>query len=820
MTLDTLYGNIGKYGLKTQGNSTFKQPKRSRRLSRNVQTLNRLLLNHNQAKFNQFKSRSQKSFDSKSMDQARSLLMSLLGPERKTRVDYGNLNFNQSINSVVQKNNQNFSNNQGNVTTGGNIINGNGNIIADNGSIININKRYGHRCNGGTCCNSRCTTPTRPPVTRPRTPTPPRVITPTPPTTKPTPPTVISPPTTTPTTPVVTNPPPTTTPTPTPTGNNSITPSGNVYISINVSGSKNEINTNLSFSTGLKGQNNQSYIPRDIQLKYNISGSKQTVNTELSYQSSSTSDITIQNNVSGSKNTIDNDFQGKLVDDIQISNNVSGSKNTVDNDFQSSRSDDIHISNNVSGSKNKVDNTINVRSLDDINISNNVSGSKNKVDNTSSNGAANEVNVSSNVSGSKNMVDHELAVHSSTQTHTGQNISGSKNKINYDLTSGTNTSTQAPPPKALSYSTVAANSFLDSQGNLHLSYNISGSKNKVNINVAQDIKKLNINPGQAKVPTPPVTPTPQPPPSPPVVPTPPTPVTPPVTKTAPYQPSNADVFNDSYYKGIDLTQAVRQQYGSQASLELRGDHFYDWKAVVNGQDKGINVDQAVKSQYGSSHDVVATSTHAYDWKAFNFDQPEDYVLPVMIVAQDQIYNTQGVDEGLDNLKGNVEATQEWFEQESGKTFQTLEPIIIASSRTSSQWNALAEQTTQSPQQRYELLNASIEEFESRYGYQGNGNLKIVLSQYTGDSPDVWNGAAALSGYAVVTPRETSVKADLDNLNYRTADAIYAIGHELGHTIGLDHPHGPNKSIMGSTKPPYAELTSTEKQAIQQSDFFV
>lgn len=283
--------------------------------------------------------------------------------------------------------------------------------------------------------------------------------------------------------------------------------------------------------------------------------------------------------------------------------------------------------------------------------------------------------------------------------------------------------------------------------------------------------------------------------------------------------SVAPGFNSNFYLGLDLQQATRQQFGTQATLKLKGNHLYQWSAMLQGTTYSLDLQRATRQQYSSQHALVAVGAGAYDWKAIDFKAVGSVVLPVMIVPADKAYDNAGIQQALTNYRSNLLATQTWYHQQLGERFQMLDPIIVFAPQTAAQWNALAERNALTGATHKEaLLRASTMIVENRYPGLPD-NLKVVIAPYTGNSPDVWTGSMATGKFAVVAPRVTSVyTGSLDKMDARSTDAVYALAHELGHTFGLDHPQDPS-SIMQTARPPQARLLPTELAHLRQSSFF-
>lgn len=284
-------------------------------------------------------------------------------------------------------------------------------------------------------------------------------------------------------------------------------------------------------------------------------------------------------------------------------------------------------------------------------------------------------------------------------------------------------------------------------------------------------------------------------------------------------------FESQYYKSLDLERAARDQWGPTATLTWTGDDLYAWKAKVGSDLKSLDLKQAVAQQYGSDYALTLVGVHRYDWRAVRASDLDYWVLPVMLIASDHLFDIAGVRSGLTHFMSVLAYIREWYGQQVSATFRELQPLVVTTDLTSSDWNGISNSTAQ-PDHRYDLFNDAKQAYPSDQPQPGD-KLKVALALYTGDSPDVWLGAASGGNMVVVPPRATSITCPASPpIDYRCSDAAYAIGHELGHTFGLHHscdvyPGFPNcqQSIMQTGKPPQAILLQPEVCILLQSPFF-
>jgi hypothetical protein len=296
------------------------------------------------------------------------------------------------------------------------------------------------------------------------------------------------------------------------------------------------------------------------------------------------------------------------------------------------------------------------------------------------------------------------------------------------------------------------------------------------------------------------------------------------------------VFDSSQYFPIDVQLAVQQQYGSAYTAVQVSNHLYGWRAKYKYWTGGlysIDMARAVRDQYGSGYVLGAVGAGINDWRAVHWSALVDAVLPVMPIASDYFFNVDSVAWGLANLRSVLVTIRNWYALRMtlyggpSKTFRLLRPLVVflQSSRTAAQWNALSYSTTDDLH-RYDFMYAVDSEYQRAYPVPG-GVLRVAIVPFTGNSPDVWLGAADQAAYAVAPPRATSVSCPPTGpLDYRCSDATYAIGHELGHGFSLHHSCDTypsdttcSNSIMQTGKPWDAILLPGEVNTLQTSPFF-
>ena len=287
------------------------------------------------------------------------------------------------------------------------------------------------------------------------------------------------------------------------------------------------------------------------------------------------------------------------------------------------------------------------------------------------------------------------------------------------------------------------------------------------------------------------------------------------------------LLEDGYYRPLDLERAAEEQYGAGAVLVATGDHLYDWKVRVPTSKllQHLDIAEAVADQYGSEWRVVMAGVHKYDWKAVRPSEPDEVVLPVVLVASDRFFDVAGVARAVERFRSVVGRVQSWYGARVGARLRVLEPLVMPTGLSSAEWDDLSA-ISADPEHRYDFLDECIRSYEASLPEAGS-NLRVVLSPYTGESAGVWLGAAASGRYAAAPQRATSLDCPAEGmLGSACADAAYAIGHELGHTFGLGHscdeyPGHPRcgESIMQTGRPPEAILLQQEVCELLASPFF-
>jgi hypothetical protein len=301
-----------------------------------------------------------------------------------------------------------------------------------------------------------------------------------------------------------------------------------------------------------------------------------------------------------------------------------------------------------------------------------------------------------------------------------------------------------------------------------------------------------------------------------------------------------------------MARAARDPYGSSATVTSVCDHMYCWRAIVGTRLYSIDVQRAVTTQLGSGWRATSVGAHLYDWRAVNLSTLNGAILPVLIVPIDRILSITNVRDAAARFDSVLENLRSWYLLRANETFGVLQPVIVPTSLNASQWTAISKYTTcpgdathppvdpnlcgnppsglanPSNDARWALIDRSIADFEAQLG-TAPAALRVASSIDLGTAGyDTWWGAASRTPYAAGTPRESSLTCPAaSNGGSSCGRAGYSIGHELGHTFGLEHscddydpdPANCSQSIMQAKDPWDAILLGFEVSTVKQTSFF-
>lgn len=282
------------------------------------------------------------------------------------------------------------------------------------------------------------------------------------------------------------------------------------------------------------------------------------------------------------------------------------------------------------------------------------------------------------------------------------------------------------------------------------------------------------------------------------------------------------------FQPISLNAVAQYQYGPQAGVWPNDAHAYNWKAH-KPSDLGkydLDIHAHTKAIYGGDCRVVQRNFGAAGWARFYpFDPACDYsIIPVVLVASDQVWGAAAINVAIDNYRHNVGVMADWYKAQTNREFKVLEPQLFGNWRNSDQWLQIYKDQTD----RYDLWKLCQAELFAAYGNRINPNAIYLVTQFCGAHPD-WDWDAAggpmSTGFgflAVVSAFACCWKYRPDTPSPYDETVIYAMGHEVGHCLGL--PHTPSsqpgweKSIMQRGMLPGAEFTQEEVIRLKTSPY--
>jgi hypothetical protein len=200
---------------------------------------------------------------------------------------------------------------------------------------------------------------------------------------------------------------------------------------------------------------------------------------------------------------------------------------------------------------------------------------------------------------------------------------------------------------------------------------------------------------------------------------------------------------------------------------------------------------------------------------------------VLIVAADLVGDDSGIATAREFFRSVNSYLHDWYGERVGAVYVLTDFLIIRDTRPAAEWIRLSEISTVA-NHRFDYLQAAYN-LVAPFAVQGK---RYAVSVYAGYQPDAWLGAASRGAVAVSAPRSASVMcppftvANDPPVDTRCADAVYAMGHELGHTFGLAHSCDVYSSesrcwdsMMQVGKPPTAILLPGEVDALRATPWF-
>jgi hypothetical protein len=281
------------------------------------------------------------------------------------------------------------------------------------------------------------------------------------------------------------------------------------------------------------------------------------------------------------------------------------------------------------------------------------------------------------------------------------------------------------------------------------------------------------------------------------------------------------------FASVDVLAAARRQYGPTTELwpNPAPGHAYSWQAKKPNDSTRYSIDLQpwCSAAYGADTRVVQSSFDG--WKRFNPYAYDWHVLPVVLVATDRFWDAAAIQQGVANFRHNLACVADWYQTQIGKSLRLLEPQLFCGRRTSKEWYDLYVNQTD----RYDLWKACDEELVRLYGNRLNANILYVVTQYCGYTPEWdWDAAGGMMhigrGFlAVVSSFATSWRFENGSAPTWDETVLYALGHEMGHCLGLPHTPdtqaGWDRSIMRRGMPLSAILTAEEKAKLATNPFF-
>lgn len=285
---------------------------------------------------------------------------------------------------------------------------------------------------------------------------------------------------------------------------------------------------------------------------------------------------------------------------------------------------------------------------------------------------------------------------------------------------------------------------------------------------------------------------------------------------------------------IDVEAAARWTYpGQVVSLHPAqtpnpaAEHAYSWAAKLLGKGDQcfpIDLHGYVKAVYGPDCRVVQSDMSRYGWKRVYPQAPQqDWAIqPVVFVAADQIGDVASIAQGIRNYRHNVGAMADWYQRETGKAMKLLEPHVFVSRYTAAEWLAIYKDQ----RNRFDTWEECQKEILAAYGNKTNPRVIYAVTQFCGLGCVDWDWDAA-GGPIVAIPSQGDIAcvsafacchayADNTPTPYDET-AVYALAHEVGHCLELDHTPDtdPNwtRSIMRSARPPGAILVASDRHSL-------
>jgi len=276
-----------------------------------------------------------------------------------------------------------------------------------------------------------------------------------------------------------------------------------------------------------------------------------------------------------------------------------------------------------------------------------------------------------------------------------------------------------------------------------------------------------------------------------------------------------------------ILEAARWAYGPTTELWPNDTHHaYGWAAKKPGDTRRYPVDLKgwCRAKYGADWQVVQTGFDEWGWQFFHPYRQDWQVVPVILFAKDTLSRPIAELNGAaETFHQNCLRVADWYEGQGVGRLTVMRPTLFGSDKTAVEW----QQLYMDQADRYDSWKVCQADLLRFYGNRINSNLIYVCTQYCGATAD-WDYDAAGGGWLTFVSSFATLPANLYDPAAPTPRAqtvAYAIGHELGHCLGLQHTDasmgnasGIQNAIMQRGMPPLAVLVPYEKDRLATNPF--
>ncbi len=275
-----------------------------------------------------------------------------------------------------------------------------------------------------------------------------------------------------------------------------------------------------------------------------------------------------------------------------------------------------------------------------------------------------------------------------------------------------------------------------------------------------------------------------------------------------------------------ILEAAKAQYGVYTELWPNTmDHVFGWQAKRPNDSTrySINIHGYSEQKYGANWRVIQQGFNQWGWAWFNpYDTANDYyILPVVFVASDHLWNVNNIHSGRDTYLHNAYHAMEWYRtQMSGKAPRIMYPHLFPSTLTSEQWRQMFVDQTN----RFDTWDFMGRELRRVYNNRLNPNIIYACTAYCGPNGD-WNYDAAGGGNWTSASSNCTLHRYAPTGTQAQKTPAYVLIHEVGHCLGLPHTDrslgdatGIERAVMLNNTPPECVLVPYEKQRLTNSPF--